>query len=59
MKLPKAVREAILAKDKNHVFGRDGFCLNCHNMHRTDFRPNDLCPKMFNPSPSTPTTATK
>lgn len=54
MKLSKAVREAILNKDKNHVFGRDGYCMNCKTMHRTDWRQNDICPKLFNPKSSKP-----
>ena len=40
-KITKKVREAILSKTKNHDFGKDGFC-KC-KMHRTDWRPNDLC----------------
>lgn len=46
-KLPEDVRQAILDKDKNHIFGRDGFCLQCKTMHRTDWRQNNLCPKLF------------
>lgn len=40
------VRADILSKDKNHVWGKDGFCIYCHKEHRTDMRPNDLCPKL-------------
>lgn len=45
-KISKAVRAAILSKDKNHEFGKDGFCLLCP-MHRTDWRQNDLCPALL------------
>lgn len=53
MKLPDDVRQAIFDKDKNHRFGRDGFCLLCKTMHRTDWRQNDLCPELFKPKNTT------
>ena len=40
--LYKETRENILSKDKNHDFGKDGFCSKCRT-HRTDWRKNDLC----------------
>lgn len=46
-KLKSSQRAAMLAKDKNHPWGKDGFCTLCHNVHRTDFRENDLCPKLL------------
>jgi hypothetical protein len=33
----------ILSKRANHEWKSDGFCKDCINVHRTDFRPNDLC----------------
>ena len=40
-KLDKGTHENILSKDKNHDFGKDGFC-KC-GKHRTDFSKNNLC----------------
>jgi hypothetical protein len=28
---------------KNHEWMADGFCKWCHNTHRTDWRPSDVC----------------
>ncbi len=48
MKLKKEIRAAILAKDKNHEYGPDGFCLHC-KCHRTDtlYMSNHLCPVLM------------
>ncbi len=32
-----------IAPLKRHVWNASGFCVYCHNTHRTDFRQNDLC----------------
>ena len=46
MKLDKKTRAAILAKNKNHSCGVDGFCIHCKTVHRTDWKQNNLCPKL-------------
>jgi hypothetical protein len=40
-------KAAILAKNLNHIWGPDGFCTLCHNVHRTDLRQNNLCPQLM------------
>ena len=29
---------------RSHQWTEQGFCKLCHNVHRTDFRQNDICP---------------
>ena len=33
----------IFNKAIHHEWDARGFCKWCHNTHRTDFRPNDIC----------------
>ncbi len=42
-KITERTRRLILSKQANHDWANDGFCLYCHNTHRTDFRSNNLC----------------
>lgn len=37
-------RAARIEKTIHHVYNAQGFCIYCHNTHRTDFKPNEVCP---------------
>lgn len=42
-KISEETRRLILSREFNHEWDSQGFCVFCNDMHRTDWRPNDLC----------------